>query len=145
MLERSCCLALPLSGDGNSLAGSWRPCLTMRGSHLGLPLQLLQSTSHFAPHSGQGCQSALVCAPAPSFCLYCSCCQASDRVYCTHADFVCRPCGGIMSDLMGRRFGMRGRIWVVFVGLALGGAHRRRPRVSCSRKCSKPLGAVRTA
>ena len=27
-----------------------------------------------------------------------------------------------MSDLMGRRYGMRGRIWVVFIGLALGGA-----------------------
>ncbi len=26
-----------------------------------------------------------------------------------------------MSDLMGRRYGMRGRIWVVFIGLALGG------------------------
>jgi len=38
------------------------------------------------------------------------------------ADFVFRPCGGIMSDLMGRRYGMRGRIWVVFIGLALGGA-----------------------
>ncbi|KAK9839619.1 hypothetical protein WJX81_001376 [Elliptochloris bilobata] len=50
-------------------------------------------------------------------------------------NFVCRPAGGIMSDLMGRRYGMRGRIWVVFIGLALGGVS-----VSLMGVCHNSLG-----
>ena len=36
-------------------------------------------------------------------------------------NFVARPMGGYVSDLMGRRYGMRGRIWVLFFVVACGG------------------------
>lgn len=36
-------------------------------------------------------------------------------------NFISRPLGGYFSDLAGRRWGMRGRIWVLFIVVAGGG------------------------
>ena len=36
-------------------------------------------------------------------------------------NFGARPAGGILSDVLGKRFGIRGRIWALFMVLALGG------------------------
>ena len=36
-------------------------------------------------------------------------------------NFVSRPLGGVYTDLMGKYFGMRGRLWALFSTLAIGG------------------------
>ena len=36
-------------------------------------------------------------------------------------NFGARPAGGVLSDVLGKRFGMRGRIWALFLVFSLGG------------------------
>lgn len=36
-------------------------------------------------------------------------------------NFGARPAGGILSDVLGKRFGIRGRIWALFLVFSLGG------------------------
>ncbi len=36
-------------------------------------------------------------------------------------NFLARPAGGILSDVLGKRFGIRGRVWALFMVFSLGG------------------------